>query len=273
MPLEVEAEIQERLVNNAEVDECKRDDEPPEPAVSVEIGVDRFELGMGSGNSHERKLAAAWNIEVPLEVGETVTYARGRRWNIARIPWARTANPILCGADNSRLPLPAASVLEQTSMDFIEEPRRKRQVLDTNKSKSQRADIIGDLDGITVGRRVTILVFEEQHVGERGLRSLDLRREERLFPEVHENEEVRVRNHLGDSVEASEGRARLVIEQRIRAREFDRRTRDETTWDERSVTFAGDGYQPSSPLAEVAAPARCHSFIRNFLIKEICSNL
>ena len=45
MPLEVVAEVEQRLVQGAAANQQERDEQPPNPTVVVEEGMDRFELG------------------------------------------------------------------------------------------------------------------------------------------------------------------------------------------------------------------------------------
>ena len=55
--LEVGAQVQERMRKKFFRGEEKRDQEPPDPPVSIEEGMDGFELVMSQSDLHERREA------------------------------------------------------------------------------------------------------------------------------------------------------------------------------------------------------------------------
>ena len=94
-------------------------------------------------------------------------------------------------------------------VDLSNEPERHRQLLQTLEAVVHRIDVVHDLHRVRRRRGVQHLRLEFQNLREGRLGALDLRREHRLLPDVHQDEEVRVGKRLGRSVQPPERAVRL----------------------------------------------------------------
>jgi hypothetical protein len=121
----------------------------------------------------------------------------------------------------------SADAREQLAVNLGNEAKRERQVAQPREAVVHRVDIADHLVDVLrqVAPRRPRLELDCEQVFERALRALDLRAEDGLSPNVHMDEEVRIRNRLDDAIETT---YRLIgsREERVqRTVEDDRRVR------------------------------------------------
>jgi len=74
----------------------------------------------------------------------------------------------------------------------------------------ERGDVVGHLDDVVQRHARRFVELEQEQVGERGLRALDLRRQHRLLAHVGVEEQGLVRQEGGDAVEPADGQHRRL---------------------------------------------------------------
>jgi hypothetical protein len=85
MLLEVEAQVEERLPEDAGIAKQQRDEEAPHPAVAVEEGVDGFKLHVCEAGADESGQAGPLLVQEALEVAHTADDVRVRRGHEQRV--------------------------------------------------------------------------------------------------------------------------------------------------------------------------------------------
>ena len=93
--LQIEAQVEQWLVHDAEGNQGERNKQSPESAVAIEVGMNRFKLGMRAGDSHERQFEAGLVVEVAFEILQAIGDFRCGRGHEARVARSRPADPVL----------------------------------------------------------------------------------------------------------------------------------------------------------------------------------
>ena len=118
MGLEVEAQVQQRLVKDALGPQKERDQKSPHSSVAVEEGVDGLELHVCQGRLDENRNAVGRLVEEALEVAHAIGDVLGGRRDVGGDTRARSTDPVLGGPELPRLPVGTAAAGEQLSMDL-----------------------------------------------------------------------------------------------------------------------------------------------------------
>jgi hypothetical protein len=151
----------------------------------------------------------AFGVQEALEVGHAVGDGCVRRWHEDRVARTRPTYPVLAASKLARLlPAPSASS-EELPVNLADQSSAERETAtQAGKPVLHRGHVVRHLHDVVDGHAWGLLHFEEQQVGERGLRPLDLRREHGLLADIGVEKEPGVRQEGGDAVEPSEGEQR-----------------------------------------------------------------
>ncbi len=167
--------------------------------------MNRFELGACETRLQERGHPDGIIVQELLQRAHAVDDLVGRRGHVDRIPRAGAANPVLRAAELPGLLLTPAPFAEENPVDFPKQPQREGKALvQPLQAVIQRCDIVGHLDDIVHRDAGHFLALIEEKIRERGLRPLNLRRENRFFPDVEIQRQLRIRQKLGDAIEPTE---------------------------------------------------------------------
>jgi hypothetical protein len=116
-----------------------------------------------------------------------------------------------CDRRNSPGSFSASPSGEEHPVDFPQEPEGDRKSLgDPGDAKGECADVVRHLLHVVERHAGSRVGFEEQQVGERRLRALDLGREHRFLAHVGVEKECGLRQQEGDSIEPADGHRGLV---------------------------------------------------------------
>ena len=108
--LEEEAQVEERFAEQLPVLEQERDEEPPDAAVAVEVGVDCLELRVAEPCPDECRQFAALIVDEALEAGQEFAHRVRRRGDVGRVAGTGAANPVLAASDLSRAFISAGDI-------------------------------------------------------------------------------------------------------------------------------------------------------------------
>ena len=241
------------------MDEQEGDQQPADTAVAVEEWVDGLELRMCQAGVDE--CGQLLLVQEALEVVERLLHLVDRGRHERRLCQARVLrpDPVLRAAKLAGETVSTATAGQELTVDLADQAERERQLAKPIQAVVHRVDVADDL--VDVLRQPapsrTGLELDREQILERALRPLDLRAEHSLAPDVHVDEEVRVRNGLDDAVQATDGligpgqeRVQLTVE-------GDRRVGRERRRDERRVARA---------LFHIAAGARTSGGHRSSLV-------
>src|SRR5439155_12138283 len=132
----------------------ERDQQSPDAAVPVEIGVDSLELNVHQSGAYERGQPVV-AMDVLLDIAEQpAEFMRWRRHE-SGVAGPCAADPILAPSDLARLPARAAAALHQPAMGLVQQPHRERQALWTFQLAARVGEgvyIVADFLDV-VGRR------------------------------------------------------------------------------------------------------------------------
>ena len=145
-------------------------------------------------------------VQEPLQVGDAVGHGDGGGGTKTALPgrvppiqfWLRRNSP-----GSLSLPRPRAS--SSAWISRIRRTQSGKAAAQARQAVVERRDVARDLDDVVEGHAGRLVDLEEQEVGERRLRPLDLGGEHRLLAHVGVEEEVGVRQQGGDAVESAEG--------------------------------------------------------------------
>jgi len=167
MMLEVEAQIEQWLTQNALGPQQESDEESSYSTVAVEKGMNGLELRVRKCGLEENRNPLRRFVEEALEVTHAVGDMLGRRWNVGGKSRARAANPALRGPEDTRLLLSSTTACKQVSVDFSNQTVREREPLpESTQSVLQGSDIAGDLLHIGRGNSRRFIQLEEEQIGE-----------------------------------------------------------------------------------------------------------
>ncbi len=205
VPLQVEAEVEERLVQYRRATEHQRDEQPADATVAVEERVDGLELHVRESRTHKDRQAIAVRVEEALQVGHAVLDRRVRRRDETGVPGPRAADPVLRAPELARGAAAPAAPRQQHAVDLAYQPVGEREPRSqSGKPVVESGDVVGDLRDVADGRAGQFLQLEEQEVRQRRLRPLDLRGQHRFLADVRVQEERRVWQQRRDPVEATD---------------------------------------------------------------------
>ena len=112
MPLEEEAQVEERLGQQLPVLEQQRHEQASDAAVAVEVGVDDLELYVQESGTHERRQRVVC-VQVLLERAEHLAQHL-RRWRHVRgVAGTASADPVLAATHLARKLLGAAQAAHE----------------------------------------------------------------------------------------------------------------------------------------------------------------
>jgi hypothetical protein len=116
-----------------------------------------------------------------------------------------SADPVLRPAEFAECSVGATSPAQQDGVNFAYESEREWEAAgDPEKPMLHRGDVVRDLLNIVNPNTGFCVIFKEQQIGKRRLRSLDLGRQERFFPDIEVKEELGVRKQGGQAIESAQ---------------------------------------------------------------------
>jgi hypothetical protein len=167
--------------------------------------VNRLELGVRQ-RSMDQYRACGILMEESLEIVQRLAHRGDRRRHIGGLGqrYVSGSDPVLRGAELTRLLLRAATAGEQHAMDLPDQPQRERQLRQALQSVVHRPHIVDDVLHVTRQAASLWTDLECEDILQRALCSLDLGTEHRLTPDIHGDEEIWIRQHARDTVQTSE---------------------------------------------------------------------
>lgn len=190
----------------------QRDQQAAEAAVAVEEGVDRLELHVGERGPDQRggrlggpRTGAGPAVQKGLEGRHAGLDFVGRRRHEVGAARSRATDPVLRAPELARQLLAAPRAGHQLGVHLADQAVAERESLaQAHHGVAESSHIVRDLDDVVDRHAGHFVELEEQQVRERRLGALDLGREHGLAPHVGVEEEIGVRQQLGDAVEAAE---------------------------------------------------------------------
>jgi hypothetical protein len=173
---EVDAEVEERAVQDSPVDEEEADQESPDTAVTVQERVDRLELRMSEPDVDQcRQLVV---VEKPLEVVEGLLHLVNRRRHERRLGQGGVlgADPVLRLAELAGPAVRSAHAGQELPVDLGDQAKRQGEVGHPREAVVHRPHVVDDLVHI-LGKPAPGWLGVElrgQQVLERALGALDL---------------------------------------------------------------------------------------------------
>jgi hypothetical protein len=162
-------------------------------------------------------------VQEQLQVAHALRQPIRRRRHEGRVARACATDPVLAGAELPRLLVTAATAGQQLAVDLPDQAVGQRQFgLQAQESVLHRPDVVGDFPGIVRGDAGSLVEFEQQQVGQRGLRALDLRRQHRFLADVRVEKQARARQQRGQAVESTQGEVRPFVLALQRPRQIER---------------------------------------------------
>jgi hypothetical protein len=145
IPLEVVAQVEERLRQDGTFAQEERDHEPANTSVSVQERMDRLELRMCKSGVDERWQAAVSQegFEVPEDFEERVR-GRGDVERVVERAALRT-DPVLGVPKLAGLAILTANPRHERGVDLLDEAQRQWQVVQAPQALVHRADVVDDL--------------------------------------------------------------------------------------------------------------------------------
>ncbi len=153
-------------------------------------------------------------VKPPLQLRHRLGHVLGRRRDELGIARSGTADPVLGSAEFAGGFVRAAHALHESPVRLAEETRADRQTLgvgDLGARVVDHLDVIADL--LDVVRLLGFLGgLERDHLAERGLRALDLRRDDGLFAHEPVEEPARAGHHAARDFKAGQPRQRVGVQ-------------------------------------------------------------
>ena len=204
-PLEEMRDVEDRLLEDLPFAEEERDQQPPHPAVAVEEGMDRPELGMGQADPDQMREAVV-AMEKDLQVAQRARHLLEGRRNEGRAArrGAGRADPVLRPAQLARLRTAAAHALHQPLVHFADQAHGRRQAGQPFEPVVHRRHVVDDFPRVADAARRRKARLGGEHVAERALRALDLAGEHGLLAHVHEHEEVGLGQGMDGAVQPAQ---------------------------------------------------------------------
>ena len=185
----------------------QRDQQPPDTAVAIQVGVDGFELNVQESGAHEGRQGGVVGVQVLLETRQHITEQVRRRRDIERVARSRPADPVLAASNLAR---PLVGAAHETLMGVAEQPHRERQTLwiaELAARIGKRLKVIANL--LDVGGRWprshrrcrSLFSLKREEVDQRCLRAFDLRRQYGFLADERVDEPLERRYHLSGELE------------------------------------------------------------------------
>ncbi len=177
--------------------EC--DQQPAHPSVSVEIGVDCFELCVEQSGSHQfvRRVVG---VDRALEMGQDVRKGVRRRGHEHSVAGSSAADPVLTSTHLARLSALPRPPRHQPLVRPVEQTDADRQTLGAVQLRScerKRRQVITDLVDVRIDRRLVVACrLERQEVDKGCLCALDLGRQHGLLAHERIDQPVDRRHHF-----------------------------------------------------------------------------
>ena len=205
MLLEKEAQIEKRLTQRAAVMQHEGDQKAPHPSVAVEEGMDGLELDMSEAGPQEQGQPVVVRVQKAFQIEHAIGDRGNRRRDETRHTRSQSADPVLRTAKLPGRLVAATAPAEQYLVNFADEPVAERKILaQPTQPVFQGRHVVRDLHDIVERDAGRLVQFEQQEVGQRGLRALDLRGKDSLLADIGVEEEADVGQQRGKAVQASE---------------------------------------------------------------------
>lgn len=185
--------------------EQEGDEEPPDAAVAIKKRVNGLELGVGQADLDELR-EITLGMKICFQVSECGGHFMGRRGDEGGFVEgaAAGADPVLRGAQFSGGEAHSTHALEETFVDFLDQAHGERQFAQAIKAIVHGGDIVDDFIHVFGSVRGEDVRLCREQVMQRTLGAFDLAGENRLFPHVHEDEEVRIGQSLDGAIKTSQ---------------------------------------------------------------------
>ena len=223
--LQVKAEIEHRRTQDALLaQQQQRDQQSAKPPVAVEERVDRLELDVDQAGLDQGGQAIGRVVDEQLELAHALLDDVRRR-DERRVAGPGAAYPVLAAAEFAGILLLPAAGTQEDAVNSPQQPQAQgRTALQPVQAMIYRGGIVGDLADVVQRHARRILCLELQQFRKRGLRALDLRREQCLLADIHVDQQRWVRQNRCDPVEATQGLVRALqglqqpckVERRVR---------------------------------------------------------
>jgi hypothetical protein len=206
LALEIVRDVEDWFAQDIPLAKEERDEETPQTPVAVQKGMDCFELSMSDTDLREIG-EASLGVKEPFEIGQEIRHFLGLRRNVGRLgrsgPWG--SDPVLDPTELARGAVPPSDSLHQPRVNLAEKSYRHGTLLQSIEPEPHRRHVVLDFEHVAGTVRVGNARLGSQKIIECAACSLDAAREDGLLPDVHEDEEVRVRQVLDRTVEAAQG--------------------------------------------------------------------
>ncbi len=149
-------------------------------------------------------------MDESFQLAHAVGHIFGGRRNIGRVTGPAAADPVLAFSELPRPCMAAAPLRQKNLVDFPNETKGERKATPhALQPVIESCHVIGDLLHVVQRNTWRLCVLIKQQVGERRLRSLDLRREYGLLANVGVEEELEVRERGGRTIQPADGLVRF----------------------------------------------------------------
>jgi hypothetical protein len=164
--------------------------------------MDRLELDVGHAGLDQSRHVLVIPVQELLQGVQAFRQMLGRGRDESGVARPAAADPVLAAPELARHLVGAPSAPEQDAVNLAQEPQAQRQlVAGTAQPVLEGGHIARHLGHIVERHVLHALGLEGEQVRERGLCALDLRREDRLLANVEVNENLRVGQQAGETVE------------------------------------------------------------------------
>ena len=110
--LEEQAQIEQRLLQHASLDQHQHDQQPAQATIAVQKRVDGLELHVGQGGPHQHRqgVRTIWSaMDEVLQLAHARTYQPLRRWHEAGVARPGAADPLLTAPELAGQPIGSAA--------------------------------------------------------------------------------------------------------------------------------------------------------------------
>src|SRR5690606_6021414 len=146
MRFEIEAEVKDRLLEDALGAEKKSYQEPPQSPIAIEEWVNGFKLDVDQSRFDEGRDLDRLGMDERLKIGHQVQDVFGGRRHEERISGAGPSDPVLGSPELAGLLGAAPALRQQDIVDFTNEPERDRKALsDPCETMVHRGDVVRHL--------------------------------------------------------------------------------------------------------------------------------
>ena len=213
MLLEVEAQIEEGLRQDAFHDQHETHEQPAHSSVSIQEGVDSLELRVREPGLDHRSGETVLIVEEALQAVERGAHLV--RWwrHEAGVARPGAADPVLGAAELPGRLVAAPCALHQDTVNFPDEPQREGELAapEPLDAMLERCHVARDFPHLGHRGARYARGLEAQEVGEGGLGTLDGTREDGFLADVHVEQPVGLERG-GYAFEAAKGASRRLAQ-------------------------------------------------------------